>query len=121
MCATISTMAKQRRRRADMERHLARREAEGLTFVELAQRTGIPFGTLSSWNHKLRREAADGDGAAFVELVEAQEPDSPTPCATTRRDSSVRIEHPSGKVIEITGAAVEAAVEQLLREVTTWS
>ena len=114
-------MANQRRLRADMERHLSRREAEGLTFVELAQRTGIPSGTLSYWNHKLRREAADTDGPAFVELVEAQEPDSATPCATTRPDSSVRIEHPSGKVIEITGAAAEAAVERLLREVTKWS
>ena len=104
-----------------MERHLARRKAEGLTLVELAKRTGVPAGTLSYWSHKLRLEAVDDDGPAFVEVVETQRRSSSSRCAAVTPDSSVRIEHPSGTVIEITGRGAEAAVEWLLREVTTWS
>jgi hypothetical protein len=69
-------------RREEMRRLLGRREREGLTFVELAQQTGIPVGTLASWAWKLRREGGGsraarsrGHAPGFVELVPGPEID----------------------------------------------
>jgi hypothetical protein len=67
-------------RREEMRRLLGRREREGLTFRELAERTGVPVGTLASWAWKLRQESrtpraspSRGDGPQFLELVPAAE------------------------------------------------
>jgi len=56
---------KQRNRREEIRRLLARRVREGLTYRELSERTGINPGTLSWWARKLRRE----EGPAFAEVV----------------------------------------------------
>src|SRR5688572_4452411 len=56
-------------RRREMERWLALREREGLTFRELASRSGISAGTLGHWAWKLRR-ARDGAGRRGQRLVE---------------------------------------------------
>ncbi len=42
-----------------MERLLARRERQGLTFRELSEESGIAVPTLSWWASKLRRESAE--------------------------------------------------------------
>ena len=52
-----------------MEALLAHRDAEGLTFHQLAELTDIPVGTLSSWSRKLRAEAEQrNDDPTFVEI-----------------------------------------------------
>lgn len=66
-------------RRREIERWLALREREGLTFRELAWRSGISAGTLGHWAWRLRREARRERG--FVELV----PSSPPPSAASSR------------------------------------
>jgi len=54
-----------------MERLLARRERQGLTFRELSGESGIPIPTLSWWASKLRREgAADEPRLVAVEVLE---------------------------------------------------
>lgn len=70
-------------RREEIRGWLALRSSEGLTFVELSRRSGIPSGTLAWWSSRLRREeSADaptevrsGSGA-FVELSPAAGPAS---------------------------------------------
>lgn len=58
-------------RRREVERWLAVREREGLTFRELSKRSGISAGTLGHWAWKLRRERgrAPRGERGFVELV----------------------------------------------------
>lgn len=64
------------RRRELMKRLLLERDREGLTLVELAQRSGIPSGTLAGWVTRLRRESqvvasveSPVGPAGFVEIV----------------------------------------------------
>lgn len=54
-------------RRTEIGRWLAVREREGLTFRELARRSGICAGTLGHWAWRLRRERKRA--GSFVELV----------------------------------------------------
>ena len=114
-------MTNRRHDRAEIEHALARREAQGWTFEELARRTRIPAGTLSYWSQKIRREADEfQDG--FVQLVarkDRSEADSTSDAS--RGTSTVRIEHPAGAVIEFTGAAADVAADRLLEEFTHWS
>ncbi len=58
-------------RRTEIGRWLAVREREGLTFRELARRSGICAGTLGHWAWRLRREGVEGRKRehGFVELV----------------------------------------------------
>jgi transposase-like protein len=59
-------------KRARYEALLRRREEEGLTYRELARRSGVPLGTLTWWSQELRREKRDGGTqrrGGFVELV----------------------------------------------------
>ena len=58
----MSTM----QRRRQMRSLLARRDREGLTYQELSDESGVPAGTLASWQYRLREEAGD---EAFTELV----------------------------------------------------
>jgi hypothetical protein len=61
-----------------MERLLALREREGLTYAEAAQRGRVSRGTLAWWSWRLRHEGAESakcDGG-FVEVEILQ--DSPT-------------------------------------------
>jgi transcriptional regulator with XRE-family HTH domain len=64
-------------RREQMRRLLARRDREGLTFAELAGRSGIPVGTLAWWSSRLRSEREDRE-AGFVELKAPAEAAAPS-------------------------------------------
>jgi transposase-like protein len=55
-----------------MRRLLERREREGLSYRELARKSGESPQTLSWWSHRLRRERTGRRGRAFVELVAAR-------------------------------------------------
>lgn len=77
-------------RREEIRRWLALRSSEGLTFVELSRRSGIPSATLAWWSSRLRREesaAAPTEGrsgsGAFVELP----PEAVTQAADIERGS----------------------------------
>ena len=45
-----------RRGRKEYERLLAERDREGLTWVALSQRSGVPISTLQEWARRLRKE-----------------------------------------------------------------
>jgi hypothetical protein len=73
-------------RRAEIRRWLALRTSEGLTFVELARRSGIPSATLAWWSSRLRRvesAARPTEGCAkpgvFVELTPGAVAQAPDP------------------------------------------
>ncbi|MBL8861277.1 MAG: hypothetical protein JNK02_04615 [Planctomycetes bacterium] len=62
-------------RRTEVERWLALRDREHLTYLELSQRSGIPANTLTHWAWRLRRERLVQPAApAFVELVQTASP-----------------------------------------------
>ena len=55
---------KVRRGREVYERLLAERDREGLTWVALSERSGVPISTLQEWARRLRAESRP----AFVEV-----------------------------------------------------
>ena len=57
--------------RSEYEQLLARREREGLTYEELARRTGLNARTLAWWGWHLRRDGASRSAPAFAEVVTA--------------------------------------------------
>ena len=59
------------RRREEMAALFAQREKENLSLRALSRRTGIPVGTLSWWNWRLRQEppTSAAPPSGFVELV----------------------------------------------------
>lgn len=67
------------RRRERMAALLARREREGVSLQALSDETGIPVGTLSWWNWRLRHDAGPPAQSAggFVELCEVPTPAQP--------------------------------------------
>lgn len=75
---------------------LARRETDGLSLRALSEESGIPFGTLSWWNWRLRqgsdaRQPAEG---GFVEVVATGR--SARETVVVRVGSDVEIEVPLG-------------------------
>lgn len=49
---------------------IARREAEGLTWSELSEASGVPLSTLTYWRQKLETEPSlKADEGSFVELL----------------------------------------------------
>ena len=59
-------------RRREVQRWLALRDREGLTYRNLSARSGIPANTLAHWAWRLRREErSTRESAPFVELVSA--------------------------------------------------
>lgn len=69
-------MQRQRRSHAEMSALLARRDAKGLTFKQLAEESGVPLGTLLSWSRKLRHESGPASpGPAFIELRSDRSPE----------------------------------------------
>ena len=96
-------------RRREVQRWLALREREGLTFRELARRSGICSGTLGHWAWRLRREETNGRGQrrGFVQLV----PDAEAEAAPSSRvEIVVRGER---RVIVDSGIDVEALTRLL--------
>jgi hypothetical protein len=63
----MARMSHVRRPRSEYEALIARKHAEGLTYKELAQVSGIPESTLALWGGKLRRQHTEPTGA-FIEL-----------------------------------------------------
>lgn len=60
-------------RRREVQRWLALRDREGLTYRDLSARSGLPANTLAHWAWRLRREErSTRESAPFVELVPAQ-------------------------------------------------
>ncbi len=59
-------MSKARGRREEVLRWLAVRQREGLTYEELARRSGIPRNTLTSWSSVTVRRA--GPGSCFQRI-----------------------------------------------------
>ena len=59
------------RRREEMAALFAQREEQGLSLRALSRRSGIPLGTLSWWNWRLRQEPPPSAAppTSFVELV----------------------------------------------------
>lgn len=55
-------------RREEVRRLLALRDREGLTYAELASRTGESPNALSWWAWRLRRETQDRRSERFVEV-----------------------------------------------------
>ena len=114
-------MSKRQSRRREIERLLALRSSKGLSLRALSDRSGIPFGTLSWWSHRLRTEA-EAAASGFVELIET-EPEEPGPSrrARERREATgeLRIHHPSGVIVEFSGALAETVTEQLVARLAT--
>lgn len=117
-------MRKNSSRRREIERLLSLRRSKGLSLRALSDRSGIPFGTLSWWSHRLRSEAEAGD-SGFVELVETgsvtQQASSARARERAEADGELRIHHPSGVVVEFTGTLAETVTRQLVAELATWS
>ena len=72
-------------RRRQVQRWLAIRERDGLTYRELSQRVGVSANALAQWAWRLRRDAAESSraGPEFVELI---------PSATPQDAPSYRVE-----------------------------
>lgn len=99
-------MSKRADRRGEIERLFSLRECEGLSLRELADRSGIPVGTLSWWSHRLRTEAAP----AFTEVRVADEPaDAPAGPAGV-----VRLRLPGGAVAEFEGEFADRVSSALI-------
>jgi len=103
-------------RRREIKRLFALREAEGLTYRELSEHSGIPLGTLNWWAHRLRHEAACDDGFVFAGEFEV---------ASSRAGVDVspdaRLLHPSGLVIELRGELADQVVGSVLQDMLSWS
>lgn len=73
---------------------LARRETDGLRLRALSEETGIPFGTLSWWSWRLRKDSERApSGGGFVEVVAASGRGGD---AVVRLDNGVAVEVPAG-------------------------
>jgi transcriptional regulator with XRE-family HTH domain len=99
-----------------MERWLRVREREGLSFAEVAQRSGIPVGTLANWAGRLRRSATDVATEGFVELVAAGDSSG----AETAGIDVVTLRSASGARIELRGRFAEQMVARLLEQMGSW-
>ena len=94
-------------RRERMRRLLERREREGLTYRELARRSGESAGTLSWWSHRLRHEGGRKRPNGFVELIPARSP-------RERGAEGFEIELLSGRRIRVGAEFEERALARLV-------
>src|SRR5262245_43322660 len=92
-------------RREQIRRLLERREREGLTYRELARRTGESPTTLAWWSSRLRRERSRSRG--FVELV-------PRTGTGASRPGSFEIVLGSGRRVVTPADFEEGALRRLL-------
>jgi len=110
-------MSKRTQRRREIERLFALRDREGLSLRELAEHSGIPYGTLSWWSHQLRQEARSEPAFAAVEVVDVDDDqvcDRPT-------DAELIVRHPTGLVVELRGALAEYVADQVMSRLSSWS
>ena len=84
---------------------LARRRREGLTYEELSAESGIPAGTLGSWQSRLRREEHE---AVFTELVVEEE-------APRALDGSLEVIGPRGHRVVVPASVEPGLLERVLR------
>lgn len=114
-------MGKQTDRRREMERLLARREREGLSLRALARETGIPFGTLSWWSHRLRAESTPGFcEVQVVEDVSGARSSRERDGASQARSGAVRLELPGGVLAELEGEFAEQVTDVLVEGLRRW-
>ena len=83
---------------------LARRDREGLTYQELSDESGIPSGTLASWQYRLREEET---GNAFTELVVGSD-------AEDALDDSLEIIGPRGHRVIVSSGVDSSLLELVL-------
>ena len=84
---------------------LALRRRRGLTYEELSAESGIPGGTLASWQSRLKRE---GRAGAFTELV--VEDDAPTSL-----ECSLEVIGPHGHRVVVGPSVDEVLLGRVLR------
>jgi transcriptional regulator with XRE-family HTH domain len=105
-----------------MEGLLSQRESKGLSLRTLSDRSGIPVGTLSWWSHKLRSEEATESVPTFVELVPSETPRFTAAVPDTEPcEPELRVQHPSGLVLEFRGALATHVAERVLNGIGQWS
>lgn len=116
-------MSRRKERRREIERLFALRDREGLSLRGLAQRSGIPFGTLSWWSHRLREEARQGEreepAPAFseVRVVDGDLADG----AAEGVDGALRLRLPGGAVVEFEGALASQVAVAVIERLVGWS
>jgi transcriptional regulator with XRE-family HTH domain len=110
-------MPRHTERRREIQRLFALRESEGLTLRALADRSGIPVGTLSWWSHQLRREAPS-HGFAKVSVTA---PEEVTATVSTPHPAEVVLRHPDGIAVELRGDVADRVVDGLLGRLERWS
>ena len=110
-------MSKRSQRRREIERLFALRDREGLSLRELAEHSGIPFGTLSWWSHQLRQETRSEPAFATVEVVDVEH----DPVGGREGDAELIVHHPSGVVLELRGALAGRVVERVMSRLSSWS
>jgi transcriptional regulator with XRE-family HTH domain len=109
-------MQRVHRARSEVERWLRVREREGVSFAELARRSGIPFGTLANWSRRLRLSATTEAGQGFVQVVATDE-------ASRARDGEqdvITLRLSSGARIELRGRFAEHLAAQLKEQLGSW-
>ena len=111
-------MVKRKERRREIERLFVLRAREGLSLRELADRSGIPVGTLSWWSHRLREEARASESRtesmpAFSQVRLVGPVAAPVEFAN-EVGSAVRVRLPGGAVVELEGEHAERMVSAVL-------
>lgn len=90
-----SLQGRRETRRAEILELFAQRDRERLTWKQLSERSGIPVGTLTSWQQALRKEARKKAG--FVELAPKKAASQPGhPALTLETAAGLRIHLPPG-------------------------
>ena len=106
-------MSNTRHDRAEVRRFLELRETEGLTFKELAKRSGVPVYVLNhraSQDRKARRAEQDG-ALGFVELVPSTE-NHASPMASSR--SGIDLFLPGGIRVQLDRQFDELTMSRIL-------
>jgi transcriptional regulator with XRE-family HTH domain len=106
-------MSNTRHDRAEVRRLLELRDSEGLTFKELAERSGVPVHVL---NHRASQDRkarhAEEDGAqGFIEIVSNEEAPS---SSLASRSSGIELFLPGGIRVQLGRQFDEAALARLL-------
>ena len=104
-----------RHRRSEIERLLARRRRNGLTFRELSEESGIPIPTLSWWSRKLSLESEETDSEELQDLVEVEVLDDST---TPGVEDAIEMRLGGDVRIRVPASVTESHLRRVLRAVT---